>query len=584
MDVIPASKLTEEYRLQELEKSNGSLFYFGVGICGLAAEDEDGNPTVGDIHRDLCSFLEGRHPHYSYYRALVCMARATAKSFWVRLYLLWRALNIVNLSSLIICNSAENAKQLHFSKLMALLTDSRRSEYIRWIYKHRFPPGLEGSNSERLKLIQTDPMADVALSYAGIETKLEGKHPDIVDVDDPEGADANKSSLINLQSWDLIQRVIPLFRYPTRSQLLVVCTPWGKKPVAYQIRESVNWRTQADNAHTNWKIFWKPILDENGNSIWEERFPKEYVLSVLAKDPVFDTQFMLRKGDNETSLFDLDQIIKAAYEWANPDKTAIRYRAFKFDPDKITSDGFVMPEPVEAFVPLSKLRFFIHFDPLHRMAHVRRSSIISVRPATAAIAVIGVAPDGHAFVLDTWVGDKDSFGQASELLRLYRLWPAAKITWESIGAQHWLFTLIQREESHNPNYSQPVSCGKINPGTPLPRMSHRLEEAAKTTESKDWMFREILAPWLNHGVLHIRLDHIQGKHELFKQLEGVMNESIPVDLVDCLAQGPAVWRASASDLAGRDFAARKRYVDSFVRRSPAVKRTGWSNPNWRRSN
>lgn len=573
----PPQQLTEEFRQQELARGAQSLYYFVVGICGLAAEDEEGNPTVGAVHRDLCAFLEGRPPHHPWDYAVVCMARGTAKSFWVRMYAFWRCLYIENFSVLLISNSAKNAEKIHFKKLYDLITTSKRAEYIRFIFQHRFPPGLEGTNSEQIALIKTDSQADVAFSYAGMESSLEGKHPDLICADDLEGADAKKSLVPNQAAYETWERVLWLPRFQARSQIVVVGTPWGRKPLVWRLRREARWKQESDNSWTHIKIFWRPIRDENGKCIWPERIP-EWKVDLLLKTPSARTQFLLEEGDESDSLFDMAAITEAAFVWANPEKTLIRYRAFKFDPDKLSEDGYVVPEPMETLVPFTKLRFFIHLDPLHRMKAHRRSSFTTERPTRAAIIVVGVAPDGHVFVMDTWVGDADLHQQASELLRMYRLWPAAKITWEAVGAQHWLASHVTSQESKDPNWSKPISNGRVSSGVPLPRMSHRLHEGEKTTESKEWIFREILSPWLNHGVLHIRPDDVKG--ELWKQLENVMNEDVACDLVDALAQGPPHWRPDASDIAGRDFEARRGFVEAFVR-GVVARRTGWSNPKWR---
>lgn len=578
-DTPDIASLTEEYRQQELERGRQSLFYFVVGICGLAAEDEDGTPTVGEIHRELCAFLEGRAPHHPWNRAVVGMARGTAKSFWVRMYALWRILYIENFSVLLISNSAKNAQKLHFQKIYDLITTSRRAEYIRWLFQHRFPPGLEGTNSEQIKLIQTDSQADVAFSYGGMETSLEGKHPDLILLDDLEGADAKKSIIPNEAAYDTYQRVIPLPRFQVRSQIIVVGTIWGKKSLLYRLRREVGWKEEADNEWTPVKFFWRPIRDPNGKSIWPERFPEWFIDQVLSKDAIFRTQYLLLEDDGGETLIDLQVVAAAAYAWVDPEKTIIRYPAFKFDPSHVTDEGFVKPEPVEAYVPIRKLNYFIHFDPLHRMKKVRRGTIVRERPTTAAIAVVGVAPDGHAFVMATWVGDADLFGQASQLLHLYRQWPALKVTWESVGAQHWLLTFIERQEENDHAWKRPTSFGKVSDGAVLPALSRRLEEGQKTTEAKEWVFREILAPWLNNGVLHLDIDQLKG--ELGRQLEGILNEEVPCDIADALAQGPEVWRPSASDLLGRDFQARRRFVDTFVKKRAAVLRTGWKPSGWR---
>jgi hypothetical protein len=575
-EVAPA--LTEEYRQQELERGRRSFWYFLTAILGLTADDEDGNPTLCEYHRDLCNFLEGRPPHFPYHRALVCCFRGGSKSVIVRMYALWRCLYIVNFSVLILSNSAENAKKVHFLKILDLLTSSRRAEYIRWLYQHRFPPGLAGSNSEQLKLIQTDAMRDAAISYAGIESALEGKHPDLVIIDDPEGADAEKSAVANADAWAAYQRVIPLLRVPAQSQIIIVATPWGDKPIVWRLRDENNWTCDEDNATSPVKIFWRPLLDHAGRSRWPQRFPDWYI-DQLRKDSIFETQYMLSRKAKEVILFDLPAIIKHAYEFLGTDKSLLSYPGFKFDPDKVGEDGFVRPEATVATVSVRKLRFYLHFDPLHKSAELRKSPARSQRPATAAIAAVGIAPDLHAFVMETWTGTDDIDSQVRELMRMYRLYAPFLVTYEAIGAQIWLRTYIETLERQDPNWRRPKSAGLLCPPMYLPRLSLRLVEDTKTNESKEWTYREKLEPWLNHGTLHVNINQTV----LLRQLEHVLNEDEAVDLIDCLAQGPEVWKPPAGDVSARDFEARRKYVDTYVRpQSASMAKTGFSPPPWRR--
>ncbi len=574
MKAPSGTALTEEFRQQELERGRRSFYYFLTAICGMTADDPDtGEPTLDQFHIDLCAFLEG-----SFTRAVVCCSRGTGKSVAVMLYALWRCLYIINFSVLTISNSSDNAKRLHFLPVIDLLTVSPRAEYIRWLFSHRIPAGMADTNSEQLVLVQTDPLAPPAITYAGMESKLEGKHPDLIILDDPEGADAEKNLNANESAMMTWERVRFLPKYPNRSQIVLVATPWGRRPIVWQLRDKYNWQSEKDNEASEVKFFWRPIEDANGKSIWPARFPVE-VINSLRNDRLARSQCWLERDTGNLSLFDMDIVVSHAYRWLSGDKDEISYKGFRFDPDKIAEDGFIRPEEVGAIVRMKDLRFFIHMDPLHRTEATRRTSVTKTRPATAAITVIGVAPDWHAFLIDFWVGDIDLGGQAEQLFHYYRLYAPALVTFESIGAQVWLKSFVETQEAQNPNWARPKSMGLLGPSVSLPRFSRRLVEADKTTQSKEWLFRERLSPWLNHGALHVHLE----QNIILKQLEGVLNETVACDLIDCLAQGPPVWQPGLRDLAGREFEERRAFVDGFVRRPGAGGRplAGFQPPNWR---
>ncbi len=137
------------------------------------------------------------------------------------------------------------------------------------------------------------------------------------------------------------------------------------------------------------------------------------------------------------------------------------------------------------------------------------------RPAKAALVVVGVAPDSHAFVVDYWVGQEDIGVQADQAFRLYRKWQPHVVTSEAIGAQIWFKAFIESREMGDPNWSRPMSAGFLSTPIAMPRLSSRLQEAEKGIESKEAIFRESLSPWFNVGSLHIRED----QRELFTQLK-----------------------------------------------------------------
>lgn len=575
---------TNSFREQELERGRRSLFYFGYSILGFTAlSARTKKSQIADFHLDLCAFLEGRPPHHPWHTACVCCWRGAGKSTITTIeYPWWRGLYSKGFKCKIIENSSDNAYVNHFAPALDLFISSRRADYLQWLYMDpsspwcRIPAGFEGWNKQHIKLLSDDPSIPF-LSYWGLESKREGAHVDLVVLDDPEGADAEKGLAANEESFRAYQNAIPLLTEPTYSQILIVATPHGRRPLVWRLRKQENWKSEQDNARSRIKFFWRPILDGAGQPYWPDRFPLWYVEELL-KQPVARQQYLLLEEASGGSLFDIGRVRESFYRYADaPRRSLLVYPAYTFDPDKLTEDGYVLPKPTEAVVNLRNLRFFIHFDPLHKSDEMRRTAQSDQRPAKAAIVVCGVGKDRHVFVLQIWTSDRLEINeQASKLFQLYCQYAPYRVTYESVGAQLWLKSIVVNHERSNPAWARPKSSPYLT-GTShsLPRMSTVLEESAvrdkktgkiipKTNQSKEFLFREVLSAWVNFGALHI-LDSAE-QSVVVHQLDNAMNEDCEVDLVDCLAQGPAVWSGPSDDLSAREFMAKARrgFVDAFV--------------------
>lgn len=583
MCVLVAPKFTAEFRDAELKRGERSLFYFGVSILGFDAWDKKRKRSIlRPWHRDLCHFLEGRAPHYPWNEALVCAFRGAGKSMWTtKAYPWWRGLYIPDFSCKILGNSFDNVKLNHFGPMIDLFTSSRRADYLQWLFQDRIPSGFSGWTSEQIKLIQEEATALPFLTYQGLDSKLESYHGDLIVLDDPEGADAEKSRVGNEESKKAYENSHPLLISQNQGQILISATPHGSNPLVYWLRDRENWTGPADNARSHVKIWWLPVVDSSGNSQWPEKISSAS-LERLRKLKNSRQQFWLERTASDVSIFDMPAILKHAFDWAEPrTKSSILYKGVKYDPDKLDDLGRVREEEEDVVVEMRRLRFFLHLDPLHRTPETRRSSPSKQRPAEAAIAVVGVNSDLHAMVVHTWADEKaDLNAQLNELFRLYCLYAAHKATFESVGAQFWLKTLIENNEKSKPHWSRPISSDLII-GTriPLPRLSTRLEEAEKTNETKDYLFRETLSPYINYGVLHVCRE---GQDKLKNQLENSTNEDVACDLVDCLTQGPKVWSAPQQDIAAREFARKRRsFVETFVRPVAGVfAKTGSRGRRW----
>lgn len=598
MVLIPT--FTEEYRQRELMRGRRSLFYFGVSILGFCAPDSDGQPLIGDVHRRLAEFLEGRPPHnHPWRRALVCTFRGGGKSTWTTItYPLWRGLYIPNFSTKLIENSSDNAKRHHFVPIIELLTSSPRADYLQWLYSHRIPTGFAGTNSEQLKLIQTDPLANPTLSYWGIESRFEGAHPDLVVLDDPEGADAEKSLVPNREAWTAYQSCIPLLKDPRRSQILIVATPHGEDPIVWKLRDREfnkrGWQGAHDNARPDgqFKIFWQPLLNERGGPAWPEKFPLD-ICEELLQEEVANTQYMLRRSNITISLFNMESILGtpgdpsrnippspgSCFEFVR-DESAVTYPGFDYDHKRLKDPHYKILPPTDErgrrvlrTVNLRDMRYYLHFDPKHRALEARKSPAHKQRPAEGAALVVGITPDFHPVVVDYWTGDGDIDKQLDELFRLYRKWAPVCVTYEGVGAQVWLTSLVAAYEKQSEFWRNPYSTTHLGSSISLARLSTRLVEADKTNEAKEWLFREGLSSWVNRGVLHFH----RTRHDvLLYQLANVLNNQVAVDLVDCLAQGPTVWAPPiASDRHARRYGEAVAAVEAKLRQVVSGATSSW---------
>lgn len=481
------------------------------------------------------------------------MFRGSSKStFGTQAYSAWRAIYIPDFSVKWIENTYENCQRNHFLPLKEIFMSSKRSDFLQWLYQHRIPPGFAGWNSDQIDFVHENPPAYPSISYWGVDSRFEGSHPDLLVLDDVEGADADKSGLHNESSWATYQRCIPLLKSQVEGQILVIGTPWGDNPLVYQLKD-----------RPDFQVFWKEVLDENGKSRWPQRLP-DHVLDSLRQDEMWDTQYMLRRRSSRNTIFVAEAIDNSLYE---RDGLLVKYKGFEFDPGSMDELGFNRPPEVSAVCNVHEMLTYIHVDPKHKTEEEMSKKIRKRdrgRPAEAAIVVTGVSPDYHIFVLDTWAKDAGLDELAREVFRRYCTWGAINVTFEPVGAQMWFRTFIETMEKQDPRWAHPRNPNLHGPFTDLPKMSSRLIEAEKGPMSKEYLWRERLAPWINHKILHLHRSQEQLRHQLLH----VMDDTVAVDLVDALAQGAGrddkgrvIWRAPMGRGDEQRMRARRRFVE-----------------------
>lgn len=582
-------RFTESFRKEELERGRRSLWYFGQSILGFG----DLAHEWSDVQYDLCTKLEGRPPHLPWRRLVVAVYRSGFKSsVATEAYPWWRILYIEDFSVKIIENSSDNAKVNHFRPMVDLFTTSPRAEYLRWLYSHRIPGGdwPAGWNSQQVQMKKgSDPFAAPSITYWGLESKKEGWHGDLVILDDADGADAEKNPEKNLDAFSAYQGAIPLLKNPATGQILIVGTSWGPNPLIWQLREREAGGS-LDNRRRSVHVFWRPLKHRPGDPSepdWKGGVvaePKRFTPAVVAEldlDPKLrDTQYQLQKSSSSLQLFDMTRVEESYYEYIDPERSIIRYRGFELTDDAVKAlrEGDPLPEltQTEETVALSECWAFLTCDPTHKHKQLLAARKGSGRPSKAAILATVVAPDSHVFSWRTWSEDCPVEKLREELFRFYRLTGAMAVSWETVGAQIWLKTLIEDLERSIPALRHMETVGgAFGPPRLIPRLSQRMVEFDRGNDPKADLYRSQLASWVNSGLFHLHRDHT----ELYDQLANALNEKHAVDLVDCAAQGPAIWKTPPAPDTIRRFRERRRWAE---RRTQKKNPAGRFSSPWRR--
>lgn len=562
-------KLTPS-RLKEMRAyGEQSLYYFARGLLGNDWLDFD-------LHDDLCAMLEGRPPYFEWQFGLVCGFRGSLKSTVVLAEVLRRLLYRVNYEVLWVEQKEENAI-LHHEKLQQELRIGKNAGLLQEMFSDRIPAGFEGWNKHQTVMVRTIPQAGPSMQVAGLESKMEGKHPHMIVVDDPEGADADKSDVSNDDAQRFIfERAEPLMKDKQTSQLLVVGTPHGKRPTVHHIRRSEANGSTAPADRKDWCLWWKPIADADGKPAWPEKFPRSYIdkLERMAKQSprmkrMVRTQYFLEEHGDESLGFDMDVIRRGQFEMDAG--RALRYPAPRME-SAPGLEGLIVPGVLDRrSVNIAYTRRFIHVDPAHRDPENRVGSG-KERPSDWAILVTAVAPDHHVFLLEEWISEATFDAAVRNLFFLYRKWRPYQVSYEPIGAQAWLQHMIPMLE--RTEYRKLMSLPSRWAGPPgrLPSLSSRMVAVEKKNAQKAPWIVEQLEGAYSMGLLHVNeaLTPITvSQHEM------VSDTLAKIDGPDALAQGPEVWSAPPSPGATR-IRRFKAHLERLMR--PAHDLTGYRRP------
>lgn len=552
-------KYNEERRQKLLQMGRENPLFFANVLLGF--------PPFAAMHEELFEQLWG-HGDWgpNWRRAVITAFRSGLKStiasiiYPLHCGLYPERLGLKDHSTRIIGANYDNVVQNFIRPAAHLFRNGPQAQFLQWLYRHRLPEGWEGWNENTITLIRAEPWSQPAIVGKGIESDHEGAHVNLVLFDDPEGADAEKSHAENAEARRKISLATPLLQRPQRDRILVVGTPHGSDPVVWRlVRESLSDkmpdRSQSvewDNAKRIWKVYYKPLLDANGDSAWPEVFDDETVETVKKSTDAktWNQQYQLKEIEGGESLFSIPSLQDAMYRFT-PDGKSVEYPVRTAEKERWYKAMEWKEKISWKKCRLDEMRFYLHADLIHRDDTIPHKKSGTVRPSRAAIVVVGISPDGHAFVLDFWnwppnedrkLNGKSAIEeQVRQTFRFHQRFGLYKASWDSIGAQVWFKAFVENMERNQPTFRELKSSGLYGPSRLLPRLSAILVEDKRSQRMhKEDVIYERLAPWVEKGLLHLH----EKQQEILSQFEVSFDSATYIDLLDALAQGPGIWESS----------------------------------------
>ncbi len=341
-----------------------------------------------EFHHQIYDALKQMRP-----RQLIIAPRGTAKSTIVSFN--WVLYNIAfGLASLIVIVSESFTKAcIHLDRIKNAVETSREFQE-----KMMVVPGEPWSRGD---IVLKTPFGKARVIAKGAGQSIRGIVQDrrieflILDDVESEATVKTKASRDALKSW-FFGQAIPAIE-PTTGRIVVVGTNLHYDSlIATLLKDKKTWHP----------LVFK-IIDENGKSIWEERFPAKF-------------------------------ISKLKEEYSRSGKLNEFYAEFMNEP---------VPES-ESLVDVSFVRYYDRWTLRKNLIYymgVDPAGSLEDSADNTAIAVVAHDEDGNIYLIDL-VADKFLPSQIVEhILHFKNLYPVRKIGIEAVGTQRGLFYAIDEE-------------------------------------------------------------------------------------------------------------------------------------------
>ena len=257
-----------------------------------------------------------------------------------------------------------------------------------------------------------------------------------------------------------------------------------------------------------WETLWYAIYDEDGKSIWEERFPKERILQIKTEfESVgnlngFYQEYMNEAQSPDNAPFKPEYIKLHHYTYKHLDGQNLLVRK---------RDGELVKKPVDIFCGI---------DP---------ASSLSIRSDFFVVATIAVDGDGNFYIVDIFRDKIDPAIQPDKIIEIYKKYHPKRMKIETVGYQEALRANVRKQMLDQSLYIPGLEKGI----KPRQRKSERLLSLVAPLARGEFFFR----PEDIHAQQEF-LSYPRGKHDdildaIYYAVDGVKKcrrkEFVPAD-------------------------------------------------------
>jgi len=362
------------------------LFYFTRYILGY-------NKIVEQPNRAMCEKVMIRKNPDIQEKRLMCEPRGTYKTTIISIsYPIWRLIRNSNLSILIDSETDNQAKTI-YKTCKEIMENNILLTELYGTFKSLNKTTVWNDtelNIEARTRIRRDP----SLYHCGVESAINGKHPDIVVLDDPHSEQ-------NTQTSDSVDKVDDHYKLLTplldqKGELNVVCTRWVQDDLAGRIlkREKEDWST----------ISIKACYNDDGSL---------YAPKILTND-------FLNKAKKTMGMY------RFSANYLNDPKPDVD-KSFKPDWLQYYNDKD-LSEPEEGKYGLKDLAIYMSID-------ASWGDKKSTGTDPTAIVVAGFTPEGQVYILDIFNKRINPTEVVDQVFYMVKRWNPLKVASEDINTQ-----------------------------------------------------------------------------------------------------------------------------------------------------
>ncbi len=229
-----------------------------------------------------------------------------------------------------------------------------------------------------------------------------------------------------------------------------------------------------------WNVLWFSIYDEDGKSIWNERFPKERILQIKQEfESVgnlngFYQEYMNEAQSPDNAPFKPEYIKLHHYTYSRENGQNLLIR---------TIDGETVRKPVDIYCGI---------DP---------ASSLAARSDFFVIATMAVDNDGNKYIVDILRDKLDPAIQPETIIKIFKKYHPRKMKIETVGYQEALRSNVRK---------MMLEQGLYIPG---------LEKGIKPRQKKSERLLSLVAP-LARGEFFFRAEDIHAQQEFLSYPRG----------------------------------------------------------------